>query len=150
MRTIARGSLLGLTLGVVALLMTSTPGYAGGYGYRGHHGHRGHHGIHRGFGSRHHRGHGHHGHGGHGSRFYLGFVPSYLPHHGYGRRYAPPYRVHEIRRHVVVEEPPVYIQRETATPSQGWWYYCESAGGYYPTVSSCPEPWVRVAPREDG
>jgi hypothetical protein len=26
----------------------------------------------------------------------------------------------------------------------GYWYYCPSAGAYYPTVPSCPEPWVPV------
>lgn len=29
------------------------------------------------------------------------------------------------------------------TPS-GYWYYCSSAGAYYPYVESCPEPWVPV------
>jgi hypothetical protein len=43
---------------------------------------------------------------------------------------------------VVVQEPPVYV--EPAQP--GYWYYCPSAGGYYPTVPSCPEPWVPVPP----
>lgn len=39
-----------------------------------------------------------------------------------------------------VEAPPVYTQ---PAPS-GYWYYCPSAGAYYPNVSSCPEPWVPV------
>jgi len=30
---------------------------------------------------------------------------------------------------------------------ESFWYYCSSAGAYYPTVSSCPEPWVKVPPR---
>jgi hypothetical protein len=48
--------------------------------------------------------------------------------------YAPP--------PVVVQEPPVYVE-----PTQpGYWYYCPSAGGYYPSVPSCPEPWVPVPP----
>jgi hypothetical protein len=38
--------------------------------------------------------------------------------------------------------PPVY----QAPPAQ-LWYYCPSARGYYPTVPSCPEPWVPVPPR---
>jgi hypothetical protein len=25
-----------------------------------------------------------------------------------------------------------------------YWYYCSSSGAYYPSVSSCPEPWVTV------
>jgi hypothetical protein len=28
--------------------------------------------------------------------------------------------------------------------STGYAYYCPSAGGYYPYVPSCPEPWVPV------
>lgn len=45
-----------------------------------------------------------------------------------GYVYAPP----------VVEAPPVYV------PSDGYWYYCQSAGAYYPVAPSCPEPWIPV------
>jgi hypothetical protein len=31
-----------------------------------------------------------------------------------------------------------------APPPQSYWYYCPSAGAYYPYVSSCPEVWVPV------
>jgi hypothetical protein len=44
---------------------------------------------------------------------------------------------------VIVNEPPVYIEQSPP----GYWYYCPSAKGYYPSVPSCPESWVRVAPR---
>jgi hypothetical protein len=45
---------------------------------------------------------------------------------------------------VILQEPaPVYI--EPWAP--GYWYYCPSAGAYYPTVSGCAQPWVQVAPR---
>jgi hypothetical protein len=27
-----------------------------------------------------------------------------------------------------------------------YWYYCQSAGAYYPYVTSCPEAWLPVAP----
>ena len=27
------------------------------------------------------------------------------------------------------------------------WYFCQSAGGYYPSVQSCPEPWIKVPAR---
>ena len=43
---------------------------------------------------------------------------------------------------VIVEPAPVYSQ----PPQPGYWYYCPSAGAYYPTVGSCPEPWVPVPP----
>jgi hypothetical protein len=36
--------------------------------------------------------------------------------------------------------PPVYVY----PPTQAYWYYCPSAQAYYPYVSTCPEPWVRV------
>ena len=26
----------------------------------------------------------------------------------------------------------------------GYWYYCQSYGAYYPSVTSCPEAWVTV------
>ena len=48
-----------------------------------------------------------------------------------------------------VEEPPVYIERDRAPAPSGWWYYCESAGAYYPDVPSCPEPWTKVPPRAE-
>jgi hypothetical protein len=41
-----------------------------------------------------------------------------------------------------VAEPPEYIER----PPAAYWYYCPSAGAYYPSVPTCPEPWVLVAP----
>jgi hypothetical protein len=58
--------------------------------------------------------------------------------------YAPP--------PVVVPEPQVYIQQAppAAPPSpsaEQFWYYCQSAQAYYPSVSSCPEAWVKVVPR---
>ena len=34
---------------------------------------------------------------------------------------------------------PAYSQ-----PAPSYWYYCQSAGGYYPDVPSCAEPWVPV------
>jgi hypothetical protein len=49
---------------------------------------------------------------------------------------------------VIVREQPVYIEREPAAESPpSYWYYCESAGAYYPSVPTCPEPWVKVPPR---
>ena len=29
-------------------------------------------------------------------------------------------------------------------PAPSYYYYCQSAGGYYPDVPSCAEPWVPV------
>jgi hypothetical protein len=52
---------------------------------------------------------------------------------------------------VVIQEPPVYIQTQPAAPvapaPPSYWYYCPSAKGYYPNVSTCPEAWIKVPPR---
>ncbi len=56
--------------------------------------------------------------------------------------YAPP--------PVVIQEPPVYVEAPRPAPptsGQSYWYFCQSANGYYPSVASCPEPWIKVAPR---
>ena len=50
---------------------------------------------------------------------------------------------------VVVPESSVYIQGPS--PGQlapGFWYYCESAQGYYPDVQTCAEPWIQVPPKD--
>ncbi|HET7342262.1 MAG TPA: hypothetical protein VFL90_12445 [Methylomirabilota bacterium] len=64
--------------------------------------------------------------------------------------YPPPYAYEPPP--VIVEEPPVYVERPQtpAAPAMppGYWYYCESAKGYYPSVPSCPEGWVKVPPRQ--
>ena len=49
----------------------------------------------------------------------------------------------EERPYYYTYPPPVYAP----APPSAYWYYCRSAGAYYPTVPSCPEPWVPVPPR---
>ena len=91
-------------------------------GFRGHHGgsHR-HHGFHHhGF---HHRGFHHHGFH---SRAFIGVSPFFA--WGPGVVYTPP---------------PVYVYPGAA----GYWYYCRSAGAYYPYVAACAEAWVPVPAR---
>ena len=127
----------GVLVVAAVLLLTQLPSQAGGHGWRGHGGH----------------GHGWYGHGRPSTRIQigLGFPLWWGPGPGwwgprpawYGPRpvYAPPPRV-------VVMEQPVYVQREpVAALPPSYWYYCESAGGYYPDVPSCPERWVQVPPR---
>jgi hypothetical protein len=46
---------------------------------------------------------------------------------------------------VVVQESPTYIQGPA--PAQNYWYYCPSTRAYYPTVQTCAENWLQVAPR---
>jgi hypothetical protein len=64
---------------------------------------------------------------------------------------------------VVVQEPPVYVQQPqqpqqaqpqpqvqvSPGPADAFWYYCPSSKGYYPSVQTCPEPWVKVPPRQE-
>jgi len=57
--------------------------------------------------------------------------------------YPPPYYYPPP---VIVQQPQMYIQQAPAAPT-AYWYYCQSAQGYYPQVQSCPEPWVPVPPR---
>jgi hypothetical protein len=85
----------------------------------------------------------HHGRGG----VFIGVGPGFwwgppYPYYWYPPPYYPPARI-------VVEQPPVYTQQAPAPspPPSTDWYYCQSAKGYYPQVQSCPEPWVRVPPR---
>lgn len=74
--------------------------------------------------------------------------------YGYPYWYPPPYYYYPYyypyysSPTVVVQEPPVYIERpsEDAEPS-AYWHFCRSSQGYYPTVSTCPEDWVKVPPR---
>jgi hypothetical protein len=109
-------------------------------------------------------GHGHgHGHGG-GSKYSFSFGfgpwwggpwwygPQYYYPYAYGYAYPYPYAVYPAPVYApapVAQEPPVYIERDAAPAASGWWYYCESAGAYYPDVASCDEPWVKVPPRAE-
>ena len=69
--------------------------------------------------------------------------PWYYPPSYYYPPYYPP---------VVIERPapPVYIEQSSpveSRPQAGYWYYCQSPGGYYPEVRECPGGWVKVLPR---
>jgi len=43
--------------------------------------------------------------------------------------------------------PRVAYSRPSAPARPFHWYYCQSAGGYYPYVRTCPGGWLTVAPR---
>jgi len=81
--------------------------------------------------------------------YYSGYYGSYG---GYGYYGGPP--VVYAPQPVIIEQPaPVYIERDAADaapapPTESYWYYCPSRRGYYPTVPSCPEPWLKVAADE--
>ena len=98
---------------------------------------------------------GHH-HG--GPRVFVGFG-AYYPYYPYYPYYyyPPPYYTYSPPP-VVVQEPPVYVQQPPQAQPQvqvapgapeAFWYYCPSSRGYYPSVQNCPEPWVKVPPRQD-
>jgi hypothetical protein len=87
-------------------------------------------------------------------RVHTGVYFSFGPYWGWPHPYpywafAPPSYYVYPPPPVVVQEPQVYIQREPAppVPEGPYWYYCESARAYYPSVATCPEPWIRVPPR---
>ena len=40
-----------------------------------------------------------------------------------------------------------YVEQYAVPLEQGFWYYCRSAGAYYPGVAECPEGWEQVAPQ---
>lgn len=40
--------------------------------------------------------------------------------------------------------PPMVAPPAIGAPAPQYWYYCESAGGYYPYVPACPSGWHAV------
>ena len=62
------------------------------------------------------------------------YYPAYYPY-----PYYPPTQV-------VVQQPPVYTERQDVH-EPGYWYYCAAAKGYYPYVKECPGGWQKVAPQ---
>ncbi len=102
-------------------------------------------------------------HAWHGRRVFLGtgfwWGPPY-PYWYYPYPYYPypyyPYYVYPPGPPVVVrEEPPIYIQQQSPqpppalppAPAESYWYYCQSAKAYYPSVPQCTEAWIQVPPR---
>jgi hypothetical protein len=94
------------------------------------------------------------GHGGHGGsghfhgRVFVGtsfwWPPYYYPYPYY--YYPYPYTVYPPAP--VIVDQPVYSQQAQPAP-ESYWYYCASAQGYYPTVPSCQEAWIKVPPRTE-
>jgi hypothetical protein len=81
---------------------------------------------------------------------HIGIGPYWGPYPYYW--YPPPYYYVYRPPAVVVEQPPVYVQRQPAPPAEPaptirYWYYCASGKGYYPTVPSCAEEWIKVPER---
>lgn len=90
-------------------------------------------------------------HGRRHSRLHFGFhfgAPVYWgPYWGPWWHYPPPY-YYPAPAVVVPSQPTTYIERgsEPELPATGWWYYCDTARGYYPYVKECPSGWQRVPP----
>ena len=61
--------------------------------------------------------------------------------------YAPPVYAAPPSAPAAAYAPPVYAAPPPPRPAPAYWYYCQSAGRYYPHVSACPVGWVTVAPR---
>lgn len=127
MRKIAIALLLVASL----LVLTVAPSLAGGKGGRGHG----------------------HGHGGwHGPRVrttvVFGAGPAFFWWYPYPYWYYPPPYYYPPPPPA---EPPVYIEQSVqgAPAPTAYWYYCQSAAAYYPNVQSCPEAWIKVAPRSE-
>ena len=82
-----------------------------------------------------HRWHGGHRHYHHGGGYFFGaslFAPYW---------WFPPLPYYSLAAPIYLDEYPF------ATPLEpGFWYYCHSAGAYYPGVAGCPEGWEQVAP----
>jgi hypothetical protein len=135
--------------------------YHGGGGGGAYHGGGGYYhgggGYYHGGGGYYYGGHDHDGH----TNWYIGVGPWWGPAWwgpgwwgpGYPYGYYAPYPYYPpyyAAPSMSVQQPPVYIERD-AVPSRtaGYWYYCESTGAYYPSVRTCPEPWVKVPPRPE-
>jgi hypothetical protein len=141
MRQRTPATAFGLFVMLAFLLATAMPGEADsrrGGGYRGGAPHRGHSGgWHHGGGRPHHY---HHHPRWYGGRWRSGvFI-------GAPFLFAAPfaYRYPVYPPPVVVQPPPPVYAQPDPPP---YWYYCQSAGAYYPNVGACPEGWLEVAPQ---
>jgi hypothetical protein len=59
---------------------------------------------------------------------------------------TPPLVVQPVPPVVVQQSPPVYVQPAPQPEGSYYWYYCQSAQGYYPYVQQCPTGWTKVSP----
>jgi hypothetical protein len=138
--------IVGVLVAGAALSAEAGGGRAGGFhgGRSGWHGggFRGSHGFHRG-GAR-------WGHGIHGRRFHGGtrvFIGGAVGLWGWPGWWGAPYPAYVAPPVVVPPGPTEYIQQEPALPADAYWYYCQSAGAYYPYVKECPGGWMQVVPQ---
>ena len=74
-------------------------------------------------------------------------APFTYPYAPYSPAYAPPVYAAPPSAPAPAYAPPVYAAPPPRPPAPAYWYYCQSAGRYYPYVSACPVGWLTVAPR---
>jgi hypothetical protein len=74
-------------------------------------------------------------------------APFTYPYAPYSPAYAPPVYAAPPSAPTPAYAPPVYAAPPPPPPAPAYWYYCQSAGRYYPYVGACPGGWVTVAPR---
>ena len=89
---------------------------------------------------------GQHGAGPRGGHGFAGHPPhGHFPrHHGFaGRRHFAP----GFFGGAFIAVPFYWAPTSSYPPPPSYWYYCPSYGAYYPTVQSCPEPWLPVPAR---
>jgi hypothetical protein len=81
----------------------------------------------------------------HGPRVVLGFNvgPYWGPYWGPAYYPAPYYYPPVV---AAPPAPPVYVERNEPAAQANYWYYCETARGYYPYVKDCPGGWRAVPP----
>jgi len=123
---------------IVALLVSTTPGFAWVHGGGG--------GVRHGGWNGHGHGGGFHGHG----VVVVGPGCCWGPWWGWGwgGYYPGPYY---YQPQVMVQPAPIYSDAPTqgSAPPESYWYYCPSTKAYYPSVSSCGEAWIKVPPRAE-
>jgi hypothetical protein len=74
---------------------------------------------------------------------YYGAPYAYGPPYGY---YPPPVAGQEQQTYAEAAPEPAPAAPQ---PPKAYWYYCASAGKYYPTAPTCPEVWIKVPPRSE-
>lgn len=89
---------------------------------------------------------GHHDGGSHGGVF-VGVGPGWWGPPDYAWWYGPP--AYAVPAPPPADDSQMYVEQPPtpAGESGGYWYYCPDSEAYYPTVTSCAEPWVKVRPR---
>jgi hypothetical protein len=109
----------------------------------------------------------HHGGGFHHPGFrtpvFVGIGPAFVgpwwwydPPSAYPSYSLPPYYIYTPPPVVVEHQPSVDLQQQppavtpapsAAQPPQAFWLYCASAKGYYPSVPTCSEEWIKIPTR---